>query len=108
MLIDILIIIWLHWFADFYLQDGEWALNKSTNNELLGTHVFVYSLPFLYFGWQFALVTFLGHFVTDYVTSRMSKKRWNEGRIHDFWVVIGADQATHATMLALTYWWLIL
>lgn len=107
MLIDILIIIWLHFIADFIMQSDKMAKGKSSSNFWLGLHVTVYSLPMLWFGWQFALVNWVGHFVTDYFTSRASKKQWENGEVHNFFVIVGLDQAIHMTTLILTYIWLV-
>ena len=54
-LIDILTLMWLHFFADFVLQSDYVATNKSKNNKILTLHCLIYSIPFLWFGWAFAL-----------------------------------------------------
>jgi len=99
---DVLIIIWLHFFSDFILQTDKMAINKSKSNKWLLMHTSIYSLPFLWFGWLFALVTFISHTVTDYFTSRICSKLWQKEERHWFFVIIGLDQAIHFTCLILT------
>ena len=93
-------IIWLHFIADFFLQNDKMALNKSSSNKWLGIHVAVYSIPFLwFFGWKYALFNGVAHFITDWISSRLAKKLWMDGERHWFFVVLGADQAVHMTCL---------
>lgn len=108
-MVDLLLIVWLHFLSDFILQTDSMAMNKSKSNAWLGLHVLVYSLPFLLvFGWKFALVNYLGHFATDWISSRVTSRLWQKGERHWFFVVIGADQAVHLSTLLLTYQWLVL
>ena len=100
---DLLVLIWMHFFADFILQTDKMAISKSSSYFWLFLHVTVYTLPFLWFGWQFALVTFAAHFVTDWVTSRVTKKLWEKEERHWFFVVIGVDQALHMTALVVAW-----
>lgn len=115
----IYLLIFTHWIADFVCQTDDMAKNKSHSNEWLGKHVLVYSLvlsPFAIFAgftiagkyWiSFVIINGIAHFIIDYFTSRLSSKLWKEGRVHDFFVVIGFDQALHLTTLIATYNWLL-
>lgn len=103
----ILVIVWVHTIADFALQSDRMAINKSSSNRWLVLHVGIYAACLVPFGWQFALVNFAAHFVTDWVTSRITSKLWKAGERHWFFVVIGIDQALHFSALFLTYGWLV-
>jgi len=103
----VLALVWIHFVADFPLQTDKMAINKSTSNRWLLAHVTCYSLPFLLFGWRFALVTFCLHFVTDYFTSRGTSWLWKHEKRHWFFCLIGFDQAIHLTTLILTYHFLL-
>ncbi len=107
-----------HFVGDFLLQSDWMALNKSRRNEVLTVHALVYSLCFLFWGWKFWLLTFYSHWLTDYVTSRITSKLWfmaqawpgeNEYYLktpntrHWFFVAIGADQLIHAATLTATW-----
>ena len=102
----VLLLTWLHFIADFVLQTDRMAINKSSSNRWLAVHVLVYSVCLLPFGWRFALVNGLLHFATDWVSSRWSRRFWEAGQRHWFFVVIGADQALHTSALFLIWTWL--
>lgn len=109
----ILIFLITHWFADFYCQTNNMAVNKSKSNEWLSRHVLVYGLIWTtviftlgYFlgmeFWKlnlFMVFNIVAHWITDYFTSRWSSRLWKEERVHDFFVVIGLDQVIHYTCL---------
>jgi len=117
----VLIILIVHWIADFILQTDKQAKGKSKNwNDLLD-HTTKYSvvwipaivllcylqgieltsikIPFLFFG-----ITLVCHTITDYFTSRLNSKLWEQGKVHNFFVSIGFDQLLHYFQLLLTYY----
>jgi hypothetical protein len=122
-LIEIFIILMVHYLADFVAQTDEQAKGKSKNwNDLL-SHTFQYSLHWLAAGLilflispfdmkiipntiVFFFITFMCHTTTDYFTSRLNSKLWSEGKVHLFFVSIGFDQILHYMQLFLTYWFL--
>ena len=103
----ILLLVLLHWIADFVLQSDDMANNKSKSNKWLGIHCLVYIIPFLLIGWKFAILNGIIHFGIDWCTSRVNSKLWEKKEIHWFFVDIGFDQAIHISTLVLTYIWLV-
>lgn len=128
--LDLLILLSAHFMADFPLQSDWMATNKSKNWWALTTHVVVYSVvvtlavvftveemyPDPKLLWHFMGLTFLTHFWTDMVTSRITSRLWFfapvpgresyayvAGKRHKFFVMIGFDQLIHAWTLALTW-----
>lgn len=97
-------IIWIHWFGDFILQTDKMAINKSTSFRWLTSHVTVYTLPLFLFGWKFALLNGAAHFIVDFFTSRATSYLWQKGDRHNFFVVIGLDQALHMTCLIASFY----
>jgi hypothetical protein len=125
-LTEILLIIFIHWIADFICQDEKWALGKSKNwNDLL-SHTAVYSIIWMILGsilkatnivdWNpgalslFVLITFIAHTITDYFTSRIVSKKFATNHygspIPNFgaFTIIGFDQVLHYVQLFLTYY----
>lgn len=93
----------VHFIADFPLQTDWMALNKSKRWDALALHVTVYSACFLLFGVTFAAMTFASHFITDALTSRATSALWQRNQRHWFFVMIGFDQLIHASTLALAW-----
>ena len=50
MLYDIIVILWLHFAADFILQTDYVACNKSKNNKILALHAAIYTVPLVLYG----------------------------------------------------------
>jgi hypothetical protein len=98
-----LLLLTLHWFADFVLQSDWMAINKSKNWKALCLHTLVYSLTFTpFYGLAFTAITFLLHTAQDAVTSRVNSKLWQANQRHWFFVSIGFDQLLHYYLLAWT------
>ena|ERR1700743_2875289 len=108
---NFLILLAVHWFADFCLQTDWQAQNKSKSNVALLRHVLVYSAcltvaaglmfpapEWLLFVWLNGAL----HFGTDYVTSRASARLYAKGDRHNFFAMVGFDQLIHQVTLALT------
>lgn len=113
----VLLIGFIHWVADFVFQTHEMSINKSKSVKWLSYHVFVYAL-ITTMGWaafslapivllKVFLLTFVTHWATDFVTSKITSHLWQKGDVHNFFVVIGIDQFIHLTTLVLTYNYLI-
>ena len=66
----------LHFLGDFVLQSDAMSLGKSKQWSMLTLHVAIYSLCFIGWGWSFVAITFLLHFLTDAITSRITNKLW--------------------------------
>lgn len=95
----ILLVCTIHYVADFWIQTEHQAQCKSFCNKALAIHCALYALPFLIFGWQFALITGLLHFATDYVSSRWSKHFFDSNEIRKGFQVVGLDQLVHMVCL---------
>lgn len=132
MKIEIIIsILLIHWILDFVCQTEWQAANKSSRWDALLSHTWWYSvgwffaislyvliyvsycvfshIPIVRTPWimgLFPLITFITHTIIDYITSRETKKLWENKKTHDFFVVIGFDQLLHVTQLLLTFYYL--
>lgn len=100
---NILILLFAHFIADFVCQSQRVSINKSTDNVILFWHCFLYSLicGLMTLNILFGLCLLLSHFAIDYVTSRITKKLYAKGDMHNFFVVIGFDQFLHCAILIL-------
>ncbi len=121
--ISIFTVMWMafiHWEADFSMQTHQMATNKSTSNYWLTMHALVYTGVTLLF-WrfmifnpahayslmdyvQFCVFIFSTHWITDYITSRLTGKLFKEGKYHEFFVMIGIDQVCHLVQLLSAYY----
>lgn len=116
----IVFIILMHFIGDFVLQSRWMALNKSSNNRALFAHVATYSLFLFIGGWvlwykdsidinliiAWALINGLLHFITDYITSRITARLWKLENKYWFFTMIGFDQLIHYACLFFTSSWI--
>lgn len=123
--LDLIIILFIHFVADFLFQSREMGIKKSRNIYWLITHIYIYSIItfigwVLYFDLNFKMMfelislTVFSHFLTDYITSKLSSrfylkskksKSLKESKYFEwlFWSIIGFDQLIHAITLILTF-----
>lgn len=121
----LLFLIFIHWVADFFCQTEKMATNKSKNNFWLSAHIFTYTtitvacwlLLFFMTSWlvlpwvtcmHMFIYIFLMHWITDYITSRITSSLYAKQDYHNFFVVIGFDQVLHYIQLFYVYKYFIL
>lgn len=118
MKIFILIVI-IHWIADFILQDEKWALGKRKSVIPLIKHTITYSLAWfvpVYIitgnfvnSLIFVAITLIFHTITDYFTSKIVGKKFDNGHYGSSipntggFSMIGLDQVFHYIQLILTW-----
>lgn len=95
-----------HFVADFLLQSDWMALNKSKQTLPLVVHTSIYALCFSWLGTEFALLTYITHTITDFVTSRVNARLWQANQRRWFFVSVGFDQLIHALTLVWSLQWL--
>lgn len=113
----VLYIILIHNIADFWLQTKEQAMNKSHDITKLLDHTVHYSylmlalcIPIFNDVWDliiFIIFTFIIHTITDFNTSKLSKKYYDDGKYYGvpgFWFIISVDQILHYIQLLLIYY----
>lgn len=114
-MLEAFLLILVHFIADFICQDEKWANNKSTSIRALLSHTLTYSAVFCFiclfipqlvfqdsikFG-LFILSTFVFHSLTDFITSKIVKSKFDKkeygSNIPNFgaFTVIGIDQVLH-------------
>jgi hypothetical protein len=93
----------VHFVGDFLLQSTYMATRKATSWTALSWHVSVYSACFALWGLTFVALTWVTHFMTDAVTSRINARLWEFPQRRWFFVAVGADQLIHAATLGWTW-----
>lgn len=128
-LITIFNLLFIHWIADFIMQNESDALGKSKKAFHLFKHTLMYSSVWFIFGvldmfffgapWdllqivKFTLITFIAHTITDYFTSRIVARKFANkeygSNVPNFgaFTVIGFDQILHYIQIFTTYWVLV-
>lgn len=105
-----ILILVVHFLADFAMQTDEQAKGKSVSLKWLSYHVGVYTLIWILFWFilpinpeantlenflGYSVFIFITHWVTDFFTSRIGKPFWEKGDNHFGFVVVGLDQIIH-------------
>lgn len=121
-MIEYLVIIVIHYIADFIFQAEEWAINKYKSLGALFSHTLTYSLVLMLLSvmflkietghalWFFTVVNFGGHTIIDFFTSKIVSKKFRDKQlgssIPNFgaFSIIGFDQVLHYTTLFVSYY----
>lgn len=108
----LMLIFILHWIGDFIFQTRQMADNKSSSIYWLTSHVLWYCMAFTPFFFiigegvayiEFMAILFGTHWVTDFITSKVTTWCWKKKKIKLFFTVIGFDQLIHAITLIWIY-----
>jgi hypothetical protein len=114
--LQLIALLAIHWLADFVLQSQWMSVNKSKRLDALVSHVATYTATLfvgsaLVFGVHeipqlalFVAVNGILHFFTDFLTSRITSRLWQQQREHLFFVAVGFDQLIHQITLVATQW----
>ncbi len=113
----LLAIFVVHFLADFVFQTSQMATGKSKSLKWLSIHVGVYGLVSLlsmylvgnsvnsyYLGFSWWLGNVALHFITDFLTSKVTSHFWESKNMRLFFVMIGFDQLIHNVCLIGTYY----
>lgn len=105
----IMLLLVIHYVADFACQHPWMANNKSKSMKPLLAHVLVYGSilgtgVFFLYGYSAALAAFIlintvSHAVVDYNTSRVSSKLFAAKKNYRAFNIIGIDQLIHQVIL---------
>ena len=107
-----LVLMTMHYIADYGVQTRWQGENKSHNLDALFSHITSYFLCLLVAAlfilpWQvaclYASINALHHLTTDYFTSQWGAQAFKQGDLARFWQVHGLDQLLHISWLYLTY-----
>lgn len=126
---EVLLILLMHYIADFVFQDEKWSINKWNSFKDLLNHTSVYSVVtfvlitpviFIYrFTIDidlmmvniilFSFVSFIIHTLTDFLTSKLVHSKFKKNHLGSSipntgaFSVIGFDQVLHYIQLFITY-----
>lgn len=113
LVIQLVLIFFFHWVADFLCQTQYMAEFKSKSRPVLTLHVVVYTVvfTFLMFIGQilelkevivFLGLIFLSHWFTDYATSRLTSPQFAAKKYNGWdgaFTIVGFDQWMHLTQI---------
>lgn len=102
----------LHFIGDFVFQTRQMAEIKSKSVFWLSLHVLWYCFAFfpVAFGIgfdtpyvEFMFLLFTTHWLTDFITSKITTYFWKKKKIKAFFTTIGFDQLIHIATLLLLF-----
>lgn len=113
-----ILILIIHFLADFPLQTHEQATKKGESNKWLfyhvGTYTLIWSVIYMTLPFQseypllswltFSLLIGVPHFIVDWVTSRVGKPFWRSQDFHNGFTVVGFDQVIHYLCLIAVFY----
>jgi hypothetical protein len=115
----VLLILALHWFADFVCQTRWMSEHKSKSMRALLAHTGIYTLANTSGWWATGIadnvypdviiigfLNFIFHTATDYFTSRLTARLWSQGKTQLFFTAVGFDQLLHYAQLFGTWYYL--
>lgn len=125
--LGVILILVVHYVADFICQPDEIATKKSDDIKALMTHIFIYTIVFfilfclygvvlnafailaiplkvwIQIGLGVSIVNAILHYIVDYFTSKICKYFWQKEQRRNFFLVIGFDQLLHTSLLIYCY-----
>lgn len=99
----VILILFLHFIADFLLQPHWIASNKYKCGKEMAIHGTIYLLVLAHIDPAWALLNTLIHVIVDAWTSNVTHKLYEREKYGAFFKVIGLDQFIHTACLLLTY-----